>query len=331
MSNSLRTQANFNIYNNALDAASLAQLTYDGTRAATLAATGGSQALTNGAEQTPGQPLNLARTNLDLANGAVTQAALPLANGIQRSVAGLWVFDPYFKGDFGPFSIGTELVYGFGTIELDEIRTDPVTGNTYDEIDAEAMLATLDLKYNIAGFTFEGGYTYVQGDSDYTDDETNAAGYLEPSVDLEHGFLLTSDIQNLRTTLGGTDSRGIPLGNLAGGPETLTGTAGYQMFWLGAKYQVLDNLKLGLLYVDSKADDAPYFNLDPTAGAIDKRQWDDDHGSEIDFTLEWDIMNNLKFWGVIAHLDAGDYWKQDDPTRDVEDLTTFYGRLILSF
>ena len=59
--------------------------------------------------------------------------------------------------------------------------------------------------------------------------------------------------------------------------------------------------------------------------------WDSDQGYEYDLTLNWDIYDNLNFRGVFAYLDAGDYWKQDDPTRDVEDLTTFYGRLILSF
>ena len=88
---------------------------------------------------------------------------------------------------------------------------------------------------------------------------------------------------------------------------------------------------MGALWVNSKADDAPYFNLDPAAGPIDKRQWDDDHGSEYDFTVEWDIMNNLKFWGVVAYLDAGDYWKAGGFNADVEDNPTFYGRMTLEF
>jgi hypothetical protein len=118
---------------------------------------------------------------------------------------------------------------------------------------------------------------------------------------------------------------------VAGGPTTLTGTAGYQAFWLGAKYQLLNNLNLGLLYVNSQADDPPYYNLDPAAGPIDKTQWDKDHGSEYDFTLEWDMMSNLKFWGVVAYLDAGDYWKQDNPNADIENNLTFYGRMTLEF
>ena len=68
--------------------------------------------------------------------------------------------------------------------------------------------------------------------------------------------------------------------------------------------------------MSSKADDVPKTN----AGV----EWDDDHGKEYDFTVEWDIMNNLKFWGVVAHLDAGDYWKAGGFNTEVEDNTTIY-------
>ncbi|MCB2148816.1 MAG: hypothetical protein KQI81_20215 [Deltaproteobacteria bacterium] len=261
------------------------------------------------------------------AQGAAAAAGAAIAAGPTRSEMQLWVANPYFMGTFGPLHVEAELLYGTGQVELDTPNQDPITGQLFDEIDASGLAATLDLKYDIAGFTLNGGYTYVQGDSDYTDDETTAIGYFEPSIDLEHGFLLTSDVSGLESTLGGTDANGIPLGNLSGGPTTLTGPAGYQMFWLGAKYQLLDNLKLGVLYVKSTADDAPY--LDPTSA--DKLQWDDDHGEEYDFTVEWDVMDNLSFHGVVAYLAAGDYWKQGDPTREIEDNTTFYGRLTLEF
>jgi len=265
------------------------------------------------------------------AEGAAAAQGAQIADGPERTNANIFLLDPYFKGTFGPFSVEAELIYGWGKIDLNANEIDPVSGEVFDSLDASALLGTVDLKYDIAGFTFNGGYTYVQGDSDYSDSETSAAGYLERSNDLEHGFLLTSDVSNLQSSLGGTDSRGIPLGNVAGGGQTLTGTAGYQAFWLGAKYQLLDNLNLGFLYVNSKADDAPYYNLDPAAGPIDKNQWDDDHGSEYDFTLEWDMMSNLKFWGVVAYLDAGDYWKQDNPNADIEDNLTFYARMTMEF
>jgi len=262
-------------------------------------------------------------SNAISAEGAAAAQGAQISAGPTRSTAGVWVLNPYFMGTFGPLYAEAEVLFGWGEVELDEVRTDPVSGSTFDTIDVEALAATLDVKYDIAGLTFNAGGTYVQGDSNPFDNETSAVGYLEPSIDLEHGFLLTSDIQNLRTTLGGTDENGIPLGNVAGGPTTISGPAGYTSYWLGAGYQVLDNLKLGLLYVNSMADDAPKTN----AGV----EWDDDQGAEWDFTLEWDIMNNLKFWGVVAYLDAGDYWKAGGFNTEVEDNTTFYGRLTLEF
>ena len=74
---------------------------------------------------------------------------------------GLWVINPYFMGTFGPFYAEVELLYGNGEVELNEIRT--YQGRTFDSIDAEALAATLDLKYDIAGFTLNAGGTYVPG------------------------------------------------------------------------------------------------------------------------------------------------------------------------
>ena len=321
-------------YQTNLAAATTAQGTYDGAYAQIYSGLAGAfdpdtayaqiQAeLANTNDFILGQPVDLANlsNSATLAKGQAAAAGAAISSGPKRSEMGLWVFNPYFMGTFGSFTAEAELLYGIGEIDLDEVRT--YQGSTFDTIDIDAIAATLDLKYDIAGLILNAGGTYVQGDSNPDDDETSAIGYLEQSINLEHGFLLTSDIQNLNTTLGGTDENGISLGNVAGGPTTITGPAGYQSFWLGAKYQLLDSLRLGVLYVNSTAEDAPRTN----AGV----EWDDDHGSEYDFTIEWDIMNNLKFWGVVAYLDAGDYWKAGGFNAEVEDNTTFYGRLTLEF
>ncbi|MFO7715427.1 hypothetical protein [Desulfosarcina sp.] len=334
-------QTGYNSYLAASSAATVAQGTYAGTYAQALQLAGAlnpalvplvqaapfnaaQSAALDGALGGAGIPaIDLYGLNSSAitAQGAAAAAGSAISAGPARSELGLWVFNPYFMGTFGPLTAEAEILYGIGEVDLDETRT--YQGQTFDSIDASGLAATLDLKYDIAGFTLNAGGTYVQGDSNPDDDETTAIGYFEESIDLEHGFLLTSDYQNLRTTLGGTDEDGIPLGNVSGGPTTITGPAGYTSFWLGAKYQVLDNLKLGLLFVNSTADDVPVTN----AGV----KWDDDHGSEYDFTVEWDIMNNLKFWGVVAYLDAGDYWKAGGFNTEIEDNTTFYGRLTLEF
>jgi hypothetical protein len=252
---------------------------------------------------------------------AAAAGASFLENAERRSELAIWVINPYFLGNFGPLHVEAEVLYGWGDMDINETRF--WEGKAFDSIDAEAVAATLDLKYDLAKFTFNVGTTYVQGDSNFDDDETNSVGYLEQSLDLEHGFLLTSDVSELNFRLGGTDENGIPLGNTAGARTTVTGPAGYHSYWLGANYQLMDNLNIGLLYVKSKADDPPETN----AGV----EWDDDHGAEYDFTVLWDIMDNLKFWGVIAHLEAGDWWKAGGYYDEVEDNTTFYGRLTVEF
>ncbi|MBC2711961.1 MAG: hypothetical protein HGJ94_13520 [Desulfosarcina sp.] len=306
-------QMGYASYTQSVDAATVASGTYAGTYAQGLQLAGALnpalvplvQAAPFDAAQSAALDATLAGAGLpaiDLyglnsnaisAQGQAAAAGAAISAGPARSELGLWVINPYFMGTFGPLYAEAEILYGWGSVDLNETRTDPVSGATFNSIDAAALAATLDVKYDIAGFTLNAGGTYIQGDSNPDDDETSAVGYFEQSLDLEHGFLLTSDVQNLNTTLGGTDENGIPLGNVSGGHTTVTGPAGYTSFWLGAKYQVLDNLNLGLLYGD--------------------------------------IMNNLKFWGVIAHLDAGDYWKAGGYNTEVEDNTTFYGRLTLAF
>ena len=90
---------------------------------------------------------------MHIAQGQAAAAGAAISAGPTRSDLGLWVFNPYFMGTFGPVSAEAEVLYGFGEIELDEFRTEPVSGNTFDTIDAEGLAATLDLKYDFAGLT----------------------------------------------------------------------------------------------------------------------------------------------------------------------------------
>ena len=64
---------------------------------------------------------------------------------------------------------------------------------------------------------------------------------------------------------------------------------------------------------------------------IPGEKWDDDHGSEYDFTLTWDIFENLEYKFVAAYLDAGDYWKMGVEDAEVEDTYSLYNSVTLSF
>jgi len=94
--------------------------------------------------------------------------------------------------------------------------------------------------------------------------------------------------------------------------------AGLKLLYFGAKFNVREDMWLDLMVAKAEAE-APM------------QGWDSDQGYEYDLTLNWDIYDNLNFRGVVAYLDAGDWWKGGDPTAQIEDTYTVYGALILSF
>jgi hypothetical protein len=85
-------------------------------------------------------------SNAISAEGAAAAQGAAIVDGPTRSQLGLWVFNPYFMGTFGPFYAEAEILYGFGEVELDVPRFRP-DGSRYDEIDAEGIAATLATKH----------------------------------------------------------------------------------------------------------------------------------------------------------------------------------------
>ncbi|MDD3993508.1 MAG: hypothetical protein PHV70_15300, partial [Desulfobacteraceae bacterium] len=59
--------------------------------------------------------------------------------------------------------------------------------------------------------------------------------------------------------------------------------------------------------------------------------WDDEVGDEFDFKVSWKPWPNLEYKFIAAYLDAGDFWKCGDPTAKIDNLTTFYNALTISF
>ncbi len=246
----------------------------------------------------------------------------------------LWVLDPYFKGQFGPVGIEAELLYGWGDVDQNGAGT--------DDIDAQGMGYFVDLSYALGPVKLSAGTNYVQGDSNYLDDTASPLGYFERSIDHERGFLMTSDTSKLEDSLGGQvttspwNGAGLNMGNESGGPGSVTGTAGYQSFYVGADWQINEKWKLSGFFTTLTADDAPYTNplgllSQTTLQPIPNVQWDDEVGQEYDVTLTWNIMNNLTFKGLFAYLDAGDFWKQGNPDKEIENNTTIYTQLIVEF
>jgi len=253
----------------------------------------------------------------DLANylanaGAIDAGALfgqILAAGVnpvnlRSTEATAYLLSPYIDGKFGPVGIKAELQY----ITAKADYRQPNNIGT-DSKDARLLAYNLEGAFDVGPVTFQAGYALASGDANFMDDDVEAFGYLETGHDWEKTLILYSDIVGLETTLGG-------LGNPVGGGKA--GFDGYQVYYFGVDYNVMDNLSLGAIVAKSKADDV-------IPG------WDDDHGLEYDLTLNWKIYDNLTYTATYAALDAGDYWEAGVPTTKVEDTFVLYHRLELLF
>ncbi len=214
------------------------------------------------------------------------------------------LLSPYFKGKFGDFGLIGELTYATGEAEYDS--TNNAGKNTKD---VEVMAFNIEGTYDMGAFSFQGGYAYVSGDADYTDDKVEAYGYLELGEDWEKLAILTGTSYGVESVLGG-------LGNLSN--AGIATYDGFQMFYAGADYAVNKDMTIGLLVGQSKADEV-------------RAGWEDDHGIEYDVTLEWKIFENLTYKAIGAFLSAGDYWKQGDATAQLDDTYLLYHRLTLEF
>lgn len=214
------------------------------------------------------------------------------------------LLSPYFKGKFGDFGIIGELTYATGEAEYNTTNN---AGKTTKDV--EVMTFNIEGTYDMGAFSFQGGYAYMSGDANYTNDKVESFGYLEAGEDWEKLAILTGTSYGMEKNLGG-------IGNLAG-----YGTAcfdGFQLYYLGADYAINEDMTVGLLVGQSKADDV-------------RSGWDDDHGIEYDLTLEWKIFENLTYKAIGAFLSAGDYWKLGGANSNLDDTYLLYHRLTLEF
>lgn len=256
---------------------------------------------------------------------ATREAILANSSGIPyANYARAYIADPYFVAKFGGFSLKGEFIYGWGDADFD--------GSAKD-LDVEIMQYVFEAGYETGPVSFRGGYWYMSGDNDTTDDKHESVAYIEPNRDLDIAFLLTGDNDHYTSDL--TSTLGGGIGNFAGNSQDLTADnpyagglalAGAKMFYLGFDYKPIDTVTLGLTWANAKADKPPGPNI--YAGAT--KEWDDDVGDEFDFKVVWKPWPNLEYKFIAAYLDAGDFWKQGG-TKQIDDLTTFYNALTISF
>ena len=54
-------------------------------------------------------------------------------------------------------------------------------------------------------------------------------------------------------------------------------------------------------------------------------------GNEYDLKLTWKPWENLEYQFIVAYLEVGDFWRQGNAATQIDDLTTFYNSLTISF
>jgi hypothetical protein len=278
----------------------------------------------NGALDANGLP------GLDAAYSSYANDRLSLASAASAAKQGLnyadsaraYIVDPYFVYKANGFTLKGEFIYGWGDAEFD-----PGFGK---DLDVEVMTYLFEAGYETGPFAMRGGYWYMSGDDDITDDKHESFAYIEPNRDLDIAFLLTGDNDHYTSDL--TNSLGGGIGNFSGNAQDPLGAdyagalalAGAKMFYLGFDYKPIDTVTLGLTWANAKADKPPGPQMYGTA------EWDDEVGDEFDFKVSWKPWPNLEYKFIAAYLDAGDFWKQGG-TKQIDNLTTFYNALTISF
>lgn len=229
-----------------------------------------------------------------------------------------WRMLPYFKASWEDFTLQGEAVFGFGkAIEWDNgqylannsypgTAAAPIVfggvtyaGGPFKDVDLDAWMWNLEAGYGMGPLSFEMGYAWAQGQG--TDGLLDVNGLPSQTAkrktfgtlgaDWDKLYILTSTENALLTGgLGGS-------GNLnAGGTAS---QAGAKIFYLGATFKPMENLSLGVIYGNAKAE------------SVTKLNQSDNFGNEYDFKLVWDIMDNLQYTFIAAYLDCGDFWQRE--------------------
>ncbi len=274
-----------------------------------------------------GQPAMPAVYNSYMASRTnYANAAAAAARGLAyANYARAYIADPYFIAKFGGFTLKGELQYGWGEVDFDGLAQD---------LDVEVLQYLVEAGYAAGPVSFRAGYWFMSGDNDITDDKHESMAYIEPNKDLDIAFLLTGDNDHYTSDL--TDSLGGGIGNFAGNSQNplaanpyagALALSGAKMLYLGFDYKPMDTLTLGLSWANAKADKPP----GPMIYGPGEPNWDDDVGNEYDFKVVWKPWENLEYKFIAAYLEAGDFWKQGNPSAKIDDLTTFYNALTISF
>ena len=203
-----------------------------------------------------------------------------------------WLITPYFKGQFGPVNVQTELEYWNGEVNLEGNGIFPnysaIGMDATDSIDMEFWSFYLDAKVDIGPAYVGGRFIYVSGDDRSSGDKFEGSDFLDNrafemcwgGIDLKQTLILWNE--DVTNWVGDAFDLGPGIKNA-------------QFYQIYGGYTWKDFSFTGALAY-AKADET-------------YRNQDDEYGYELDVTASYKITNNLTYMVGAGYLWTGDYFK----------------------
>ena len=221
------------------------------------------------------------------------------ATGYKRAI---YLFNPFFKAQFGPLYTEGEVIYWTGKWQ------DPEGGSSAAKMDLNGWSAYLSGTYDFAPMYAGLTFVFVSGDDAGTTDkyEAGAAGGTDFNPCL---MLFNYDLNRWNGNQGNI--------NYFSGPG-ITNAVMVQVF-VGIKPVPKLDLKASFTMAQADKDGA-------ATGWQSK-----DYGNELDITATYKIYDNLSYMIGFAYLWAGDYFKGTDSSKGVDNDYLLTHKLTLTF
>jgi hypothetical protein len=252
-------------------------------------------------------------------NRSTVAVTNPVANIMQAHA-----LNPYVKMKFGPVYVEAEGIYGFGKAAKYEGAGAPA------DKDLEAFGAYVHAKADIGPAYVGGIFAWARGDDITTTGkvEGSVAQLLVAGQAWDPCLILFNDANSR------ANGAALPAGAISGMNTSAAGAAlgGGSYYPYGVFF---DNAWLYQIYGGFK----PVKELDIMASLtwvysdqnIVTNQVSKDIGWEVDLTAKYKIFDNLEYMIGGAYLFTGDFWKYNDPSRQVANNYLLIHKLTLSF
>ena len=218
------------------------------------------------------------------------------------------IWNPYFESNLleGNLHLQGELLFLTGTAQ------DYGDNSSLQDIDAAGWAWNLEAAYQWGNLGFEAGYAWLQGDNNTSDDSQD---YVPggPGSEWCKVWILAGTDQGL-------DATATPLGTVGNiaAPGTVTERSGAKLAYISGTHNVNEDLSWTAQVAFGDVESAP-------------TGWSDSLGTEYDFFVNYNIMDNLDYFFVMSYLDAGDFFKKGVSSTFIENDFSLYHELTLSF